>query len=62
MPGEKDRVYMEWTEETIDSPYRAGTSSPEVTRELGVKLRELAIESRIEFYEMMTPDKAMDIS
>lgn len=62
VPGEKDRVYMEWTEETIDSPYRPGTSSPEVTRELGAKLRELQIESRIEFYEMMTPEKAMDIS
>lgn len=61
LPGEKDRVYMEWTEEAIESPYRAGQSSPEETRELGAKLRELQIESWIEFYEMMTPDKAMEI-
>ncbi len=62
VPGAKDRVYMEWTEESIESPYRPGTSSPEMTQALGAKLRELAIESQIEFYEMMTPEKAMDIS
>ncbi len=62
VPGEKNLVYMEWTEESIESPYRPGTSSPEVTRDLGAKLRELALESRIEFYEMMTSEKAMDIS
>mgnify|MGYP001826675129 FL=1 len=63
VPGEKHLVYMEWTEESIESPYRPGsTSSPEVTKELGAKLNELALETRIEFYEMMTPEKAMDIS
>jgi hypothetical protein len=62
VPGEKNLVYMEWTEESIESPYRPGTSSPEVTKELGAKLNELALETRIEFYEMMTPEKALDIS
>jgi hypothetical protein len=64
LPGEADRVYMEWTEESIESPYRkAGqVASPESARDLGAKLRELRIDSWIEFYELMTPEKMMDTS
>ena len=55
---------MEWTEETIASPYRASgqVPSPDAARDLGAKLRDLRLESWIEFYELMTPEKAMDLS
>jgi len=57
LPGEADRVYMEWTEETIASPYRKTdiVPSPDSTRDLGAKLRDIRLESWIEFYELMTP-------
>ncbi|MEX0591925.1 MAG: hypothetical protein WD152_00470 [Nitriliruptoraceae bacterium] len=58
VPGEKDRVYMEWIEESIQSPYRAGNESPQQARDLGAKLRAIAPESWIEFYELFTADKA----
>jgi len=62
LPGKRDRLFMEWTAATIDSPY--GNDSlpiPEV-QELGARLRELTDESWIEFYELMTPAKAMDLA
>lgn len=64
LPGEADRVYMEWTEESIESPYRktGQVASPQAARDLGAKLRELRIDSWIEFYELMTPEKMMEIS
>ncbi len=63
LPGDVDRVYMEWTEEAIESPYRDDiVPSPDETRDLGAKLRNIRLDSWIEFYEMMTPEKAMDIS
>ena len=31
MPGPPNTVYMEWTQEKIESPYREGTSHPEWT-------------------------------
>ena len=60
VPGEKDRVYMEWTTDVIDSPYRADNESPDVG-DLGARLREVTTGSWIEFYEVLTPDKAMDL-
>ncbi len=61
LPGETDVVYMEWTDDVIRSPYgRDEPSIPEAS-ELGARLRELTLGSRIEFYEMLTPDKAMDL-
>ncbi|MEE9228618.1 MAG: hypothetical protein V3U47_06565 [Acidimicrobiia bacterium] len=61
LPGEKDRVYMQWTAEVIDSPYgRDDNPSIPAARELGAKLRELTEGSWIEFYELMTPAKAQD--
>ena len=61
LPGEEDRIYMQWTAEIIDSPYgQDDNPSIPVARELGVKLRELTEGSWIEFYELMTPAKAQD--
>jgi hypothetical protein len=59
-PGEKGVVFMEWTAEQIESPYRAGNVLPEDPRGLSAKVRELTTESWIEFWELLTPDKAVD--
>jgi hypothetical protein len=61
LPGKRDRLYMEWTAETIESPY--GNDSPPIpeAQELGARLRDLTEETWIEFYELMTPAKAMEL-
>jgi hypothetical protein len=57
LPGDSNRVYMQWTDETIGSPYRQeAKSAPEVSA-FGVKIQEHVISNYIEFYEMMTPEK-----
>ncbi len=61
MPGEKDRVYMEWVEDTIETAYRPEAATPDGGLDLGAQLRELQVRSWIEFYELMTPDKAVDL-
>ena len=57
MPGPPNTVYMEWTQEKIESPYREGNVSPRMDN-LSTQLRELVEEQSIEFYEMFTPEKA----
>lgn len=61
LPGEKDRVYMEWTTRIIESPHRGDNEFPSDPRSLGARLREITTGTWIEFYELMTPDKAVDI-
>lgn len=62
LPGDTNRVYMEWTEETIASPYRPDVvASSDAAKSFYSKLREVTEDSWIELYEMMTPDKQMDI-
>ena len=58
VPGEKNRVYMEWTAEVLESPYRGDNVIPD-SGGLGQKLRDITEASWIEFYELLTPDKAM---
>ena len=58
LPGDKNRVYMEWLAEAVESPYRAGNEIPREARELSAELRELTTDSWIEFNELFTPDKA----
>ncbi|MEE8045588.1 MAG: hypothetical protein V3T49_01980 [Dehalococcoidia bacterium] len=57
MPGDTNRVYMEWTDETLDSPYREGLTLAPEAMAIGAKTREFVISSRIEFFEMMIPAK-----
>ena len=57
VPGDNNRVYMEWTDKTIDSPYREGASSPEAAREFSAEIRENVVSQHIEFFEMMVPEK-----
>ena len=62
LPGERNRVYMEWIEEVIASPYRDDqVSSPPRAKDLNAQVRELTTDSWIEFYELMTPEKALDV-
>lgn len=62
VPGERNRVYMEWTEDVIDSTYRKDiVESPQHARDLYAKLREVTVDTWIEFYELMTPEKMMDL-
>ena len=57
VPGPANTVYMDWTEETLRSPYRKGTELPDGMSELGTQLRAFQEESYIEFYEMHSPAK-----
>ncbi|MDA1298388.1 MAG: hypothetical protein O3B04_10410 [Chloroflexi bacterium] len=60
VPGEKDRVYMEWTADVIESPYREGNVIPQSVRDAGTSSRDLIEGSHIEFYELLTPAKFQD--
>lgn len=60
VPGQKDRVYMEWTADTIDSPYREGNVIPQTVRDAGAPARDLIEDSYIEFFELMIPAKFQD--
>ena len=55
VPGPANTVYMDWTEEVLQSPYREDNLIPEELRKIGTELRELQEESYIEFYEMYNP-------
>ena len=55
VPGPANTVYMDWTAERIESPYRPGNRFPEAVASLGAQLRELTEESHIEFYELVNP-------
>jgi hypothetical protein len=57
LPGERHRVYMEWTAETIESPYREGNVIPQAVRDAGAPGRDMVIDNWIEFYELLTPAK-----
>ena len=62
LPGERDRLFMEWTATSIESPYGEDVVAIPEAQELGARLRDLTDETWIEFYELMTPDKLMDLS
>lgn len=61
VPGEPNRVYMQWTAEVIESPYRGGNVTPPDPRELSRHLREITGNSWIEFYELLTDDKRVEL-
>lgn len=60
LPGDKDRVYMEWTADVIDSPYRGANQIPTAASELSTELRAITTDSWIEFNELFTADKAQE--
>ena len=55
VPGPANTVYMDWTEETIRSPYRGDNKTVDAVMALYPQLQELQEESYIEFYEMVSP-------
>ena len=48
------------TADVIDSPYRGDNELPD-TGGLSQRLREITEETWIEFYELLTPDKAIEV-
>lgn len=56
-PGERNTVVMEWTDETLRTPYRDGRAPVEGLDDVRSEFREIASESHIEFWELMTDDK-----
>jgi hypothetical protein len=61
LPGETDIVYMQWTDDFIRSPYGRSEAAIPEAGELGARLRALTEDSWIEFYELLTPEKAIDL-
>jgi len=57
VPGPPNTVYMEWTSEKIESPYRKDNPSLGPS-DFGKQLSEIQEESYIEFFEMFTPEKS----
>jgi hypothetical protein len=53
VPGQANTVYMDWTEETIGSPFDPSVVEPEGIGALYEQLHKLQEESYIEFYEMV---------
>lgn len=56
-PGETNQVVMQWTDEALRTPYRDGRTSVEGVAEIASELRDLLVESTIEFWELMTDEK-----
>ena len=61
VPGENNVVVLEWTDEALMSPMRGGHEIPPEVYDVGAQVRELTDGNRIEFMELMTPDKMMDV-
>jgi len=59
-PGDKNTVVMEWTDETLRTPYRDDRVYAEGLDDVAAQFSELAIESHIEFWELMTDEKRID--
>ena len=53
VPGPANTVYMDWTQETLGSPYDPDAKEPVELRSVYSQLNELQEESYIEFYEMV---------
>jgi hypothetical protein len=58
-PGVRNTVVMEWTDETLRTPYRDGRTPVEGVKDVAAQLRDLTIDSEIEFWELMTDKKSL---
>ena len=52
---------MEWTSDVIESPYRGDNVSPPDPRGLSKRLYDMSSENWIEFHELLSDDKAVDL-
>lgn len=59
-PGDKHTVVMEWTDDALESPYREDRVKVGGLGEMSAQLREISLESKIEFWELMTDSKHLD--
>ena len=57
LPGDQDVVCLEWTDRSLETPPRSGHSLPAEALELGAEVRKLIESQRIEFLELLTPEK-----
>jgi hypothetical protein len=57
LPGEQDMVCLEWTDESLQTPTRKDHELPSEALELGADVRKLIESQRIEFMELLTPEK-----
>ena len=53
VPGPANTVYMDWTQETLGSPYDHDAKAPEGLGTIYDRLTELCDDSYVEFYEMV---------
>ena len=60
-PTDPDTVVLEWTDEALMSPMRGENQLPAAALEVGAQIRPLVESNRIEFWELMSPDKMMDV-
>lgn len=58
-PGDRNTVVMEWTDESLRTPYRDDRIHAEGLDEVAAELRDISLDSTIEFWELMTEDKRM---
>lgn len=56
-PGEKQRVYMTWTTEKIESTFRAGNVQPERYVELRTQRDQYTTDTWLQITEVMTAEK-----
>ena len=61
VPGDADIVVLEWTQETLGSPFLSDPPIPRDALTIGGEIRELIESQHIEFWELMTPDKMDDV-
>ena len=50
-------VCLEWTDESLQTPTRKDHELPSEALELGADVRKLIESQRIEFMELLTPEK-----
>ena len=53
VPGPANTVYMDWTEETLGSPYDPDAKAPEGLETIYDQLTKLCDDSYVEFYELV---------
>ena len=53
VPGPANAVYMDWTQETLGSPFDPDATVPEGLETIYDQITKLYVDSYIEFYEMV---------
>ena len=61
LPGDINVVVLEWTEEALMSPMREGNDVPPEAVALVPEIMQFVESGRIEFMELLTSDKMMDV-